>query len=246
MRRCCGTRGDESSDSETRGSGSGAGTAPEPNVGSATGRSDDPSALPMDVDSLPGAIGGTALVPQAPTGVDSVAATSAVPPRTRGSNWQPPQRDFPPRQCDLCSLERVFGTRSSFSTHLKVAHGQYLSRKGYYVPMSRAGSHPQRARVQQAASLPLATPAFSGPVAPHPVFPVVPRVSPPHTFAKAVRTGPIPLMSLPAPLMSLPAPFMSLPAPLMSLPAPLMSLPAPLMSLRLTDIGVVPPPHVRE
>jgi len=65
--------------------------------------------------------------------------------------------------------------------------------------------------VEQAAGLPLATPASSGPVAPCPVFPIAPRVLPQQTFAEAVRTEPVPFMSL-----------------------------------RLMDIGMVPPLHVRE
>jgi len=73
----------ESLDSETSGSGSGAGTTSEPNVGSPTGWSDDPSALPMDVDDCPGAVGGTGLVPQASTRGDGAAAASAVLPCTR-------------------------------------------------------------------------------------------------------------------------------------------------------------------
>ena len=78
---------------------------------------------------------------------------------------------------------------------MKASHGQYLSCKGYYVPL-HVGGQPQRARVEQAAHLPLATPASSGSVVPHPVFPAVVRVSPQQSFAEAVRTRPVPLMSI--------------------------------------------------
>ena len=99
----------ESLDSEISGLGDWAGTAPEPNVGLPTGRSD----VPMDVDGRPGAIGDPAPVA---TGGDIVAA-SAVPLRTRDPTASPRRWRSRPEDA-ICALWIVSLRRGRHSTSI--------------------------------------------------------------------------------------------------------------------------------
>jgi len=73
----------------------------------------------MDTDDRSGAVGGMGSSTQASTGGDGAPAISATPACTQGPNQQPPKWEFPPQQCSLCSLHRIFDTRSSLNEHAR-------------------------------------------------------------------------------------------------------------------------------
>ena len=153
-------------------------------VGLPTGQWDVPPALPMDMDDRPG---DTPPVSTEGDGEGDAGVTaSAMPPHTRGRNRTAPQVYFPPQHCTVCSLDKVFDTRTSFTQHLKT-HRLFWSKRGEYVPMRRFGG--QQTPSTQVVSHP--TPALSSPgaSAPHPV-PL------PRTLAEVVRPAPVPLMSI--------------------------------------------------
>ena len=154
----------ESFDSENSGSGSEAGEVSDTSAGSPVRRLVDPAALPMENDDRQGAVGNTGFVPQASAGGDGLLQ-SPQPHHAPGTKLAATQEgvsapemwsvfvglrlsdeEFPQRTRQACPWPVPFGPQWVLCTPGGV----------------RGHTRRQRARVDQAARMPPATPASSG------------------------------------------------------------------------------------
>jgi len=124
----------DASNAESSASGSGRNIALDHSLGLGSGRS-----VPVGVDNRAGvanpvpAVGGS--VGQ---GVVRGRDLAGGPIRRRpGTNCTTPTVAFLPQACPDCTDGRVFRTRSSYTEHLKRAHGWYWNKRGWIGPIGR-------------------------------------------------------------------------------------------------------------